>query len=151
MEKQKAIETTRASIASDLHDDIGATLSSINIYSKLAREKMNGDAQVSNLLEKINSTSQEMMNNMSDMVWAIKPDHDTAESLSLKIKSIAREMLAPKDINYKIESDETSMEKISMEARRNIFLIAKEAINNIAKYSEAKNVLIKIKKQNEKL
>lgn len=147
--KQKAIESTRSSIASDLHDDMGATLSSINIFSRLANEKLNGDgSQIKNLLEKINSASQEMMNNMSDMVWAIKPGNDATENLSLKIKGFAREILSPKEINYRIESNENSEDKISMEARRNIFLIAKEAINNIAKYSEAKNVLIKIEKEN---
>lgn len=148
-EKQKAIEQTRSSIAGDLHDDIGATLSSINIYSKLAKEKFDNDAgHVKSLLQKINDTSQEMMNNMSDMVWAIKPDNDAAENLSLKIKSFAREILSPKEIYYKIESNENGADKISMEARRNIFLIAKEAINNIAKYSEAKNVSIKLQTQN---
>jgi signal transduction histidine kinase len=144
LEKQKAIEQTRASIAGDLHDDLGATLSSIHIYSKLAREKLNTDpAQMNNILEKINETSQSMMSNMSDMVWAIKPENDALESLSFRIKNIAREILEPKEIHYTVQVH-SGEEKISMEARRNIFLIIKEALNNIVKYSEAKNVSVRM-------
>ncbi len=142
LEKQKAIEQTRAAIAGDLHDDLGATLSSINIFSKLAKEKLTTDpVQARNILEKINETSQTMMNNMSDMVWAIKPENDAIESLSYRIKTIAREILEPKEIYYTVQVN-AGEEKISMEARRNIFLIIKEALNNIVKYSEAKNVSV---------
>lgn len=152
LEKFRAIEATRAAIAGDLHDDVGATLSSINIYSKLAKEKLpEGEPQVQKLLEKINTTSQEMMNSMSDMVWAIRPEFDASESVTYRIKNFASEMLSPKEIACRVESDETGIGKISMEGRRTIFLIAKESINNIAKYSEAKNVLIRLSRQNGSL
>ena len=141
----------RDRIAGDLHDDVGATLSSINIFSRLAQEKLSYEPQQAKaLIDKINVTSQEMMNNMSDMVWAISPGNDKSENLSLRIKNLAREMLAPQEIKYAVQSGD-EQHKFSMEARKNIFLIAKEAINNIAKYSQAKNVLIKMEEQNGKL
>ncbi len=148
---QEKYQTVRDRIAGDLHDDVGATLSSINIFSRLAQEKLSHEPrQAKDLIEKIHVTSREMMNNMSDMVWAISPGNDKSESLSLRIKNLAREILAPQDINYVVQPGD-EQHKLSMEARKNIFLIAKEAINNIAKYSHAKNVLIKLEERNGKL
>jgi len=148
---QQKYQSVRDRIAGDLHDDVGATLSSINIFSRLAQEKLSQEPQQAKILiEKIHITSQEMMNSMSDMVWAISPGNDQSESLSLRIKNFAREMLAPQEINYVVQSGDEH-HKFAMEARKNIFLIAKEAINNIAKYSQAKNVLIKLEERNGKL
>lgn len=147
LEKHKAIEQTRSTIASDLHDDIGATLSSINIYSQLAKESLlNGKSEATPLLEKISDASQEMMNNMSDVIWSIKPSQNETENLADRIRNTASEFLTPAGISF--EMKENSPEKkslsISHEVKRNIFLIAKEALNNIVKYSKASNVLIEL-------
>ncbi len=154
LEKHKAIEQTRSTIASDLHDDIGATLSSINIYSQLAKESLhNGKSETAPLLEKISDVSQEMMNNMSDVIWSIKPSHNETENLADRIRNLSSEFLIPAGISF--EMNEVNPDKkalsLSHEMKRNIFLVAKEALNNIVKYSKASKVFIKLEISDELL
>jgi two-component system sensor histidine kinase UhpB len=142
-----AVSEERNRIASDLHDDIGASLSSIRIYSGAASKKFNDDPHEAQLLiERINQSSSGMMDRMSDIVWSINPKNDNVESILFRMKSQAGEVLAPLDIEVEYFIDKQA-ERIqpSMTARRNIYLIFKEAINNIAKYAAATNVLLELK------
>lgn len=141
------LEKVRNHIARDLHDDIGSTLSSINIMSQLA---MNGDA--SQHLKKIALHSAQMMENMSDIVWSINPKNDTIEQVVLKMKEFAFEILEPKEIAHSFHLDEALTQfKLDVEKRKNLFLIFKEAINNAAKYSDGSEVQISLSVKHEKI
>jgi signal transduction histidine kinase len=143
----KAIELERNRIASDLHDDIGAALSSIRIYGMALEHKHETNPDEAKLLiEKITSTSTGMMERMSDIVWSIHPKNDGGESLVLRMKSYGSEVLGSSDIvlNYKIGKETVSMQ-FNMLARKNLYLIFKEAVNNISKYSMAKHVSIEFR------
>lgn len=144
--RMEALFTERNRIASDLHDDIGAALSSIRIYSGAAEKQFNRDpAESLKLLEKITDSSTGMMERMSDIVWSINPKNDNVQSLVMRMKSYANELLGPMDIVARYEIDET-IEKIfpSILARRNIYLLFKEALNNVAKYAQASEVQVKL-------
>lgn len=146
-EKHKAIEQTRATIASDLHDDIGATLSSISIYSELAKANLHsGKEDATPLLEKISATVHEMMNNMSDVIWSIKPAQNEVENLADRIRNTASEFLTPAGIAFELNENNPGGKPLllSHEVKRNIFLIAKESLNNIAKYSKGDKVFIEL-------
>lgn len=134
------MERMRNAIARDLHDDIGSTLSSINIMSQLALQE-NGNAGTH--LIKIANHSAGMMEKMSDIVWSINPKNDSLEQVVIKMKEFAAEILEPKNIDYtfNIEDNITTL-KLDVEKRKNIFLIFKEAVNNAAKYSEGKKLTI---------
>jgi signal transduction histidine kinase len=150
--RMAAVADERNRIASDLHDDVGASLSSINIYSRVAMEKINqSPKETNNLLQQISSNATDMMDSLSDIVWSINPKNDTLASLLNRVKIHSLEVLNPLDItvNFKHESD-TDVQ-LGMTARKNIFLIAKEAINNISKHSNSKVVTIYIKAQNDRL
>jgi signal transduction histidine kinase len=86
------------------------------------------------------------MDRMSDIVWAINPKNDNVESIVFRMKSQAGEMFSLLDIQveYHIEPDTENIQPTMM-ARRNIYLIFKEAINNIAKYSKASEVSVTLK------
>ena len=136
------LERMRNSIARDLHDDIGSTLSSINIISKMAIHENNGNTQQH--LERISEHSAKMMESMSDIVWSINPNNDSLEQVWVKMKEFAAEMLEPKNIMYSFqEANAITDFSLNVEKRKNIFLLFKEAINNIAKYSEASEVEIR--------
>lgn len=154
LEKHKAIEQTRAAIASDLHDDIGATLSSINIYSQLAKDNLGENKETAGkLLEKISAASQEMMNNMSDVIWSIKPSQNEAENLADRIRNLASEFLTPAGIAFELNEINPDRKALSLshEAKRNIYLVAKEALNNIIKYSRAQYVEIELNLNDQQL
>lgn len=143
--RQAELERMRQNIARDLHDDIGSTLSSINIMSKVA---MNQADNLSHL-QKISTYSSRMMESMSDMVWSINPENDSVDQMLVKMKEFAAEILEPKNIQYDFQHDEAVTEiKLDVEKRKSLFLIFKEAINNAAKYSEATKVSIGLNRVN---
>ncbi|MBL7875968.1 MAG: histidine kinase, partial [Cyclobacteriaceae bacterium] len=136
------MERMRNTIARDLHDDIGSTLSSINIMSQLA---MNENGNASLHLKKIATHSAQMMENMSDIVWSINPKNDLAEHMVFKMKEFAAEILEPVGINYSFQVEEgVDTVRLNSEKRKNLFLIFKESVNNAAKYSNGTQVTINL-------
>ncbi len=144
------VEKLRNSIARDLHDDLGSTLSSIHILSQMALQKE--DPTDKALFAKINSQTANMMDKLSDIVWSIHPNNDNLDRLLSKMQEFAAEILEPKGITYQFEIGEGAAHiKLDLEKRRNLFLIFKEALNNAAKYAESKHLDIKLKMESGKL
>jgi signal transduction histidine kinase/Tfp pilus assembly protein PilF len=144
------IEEMRNVIARDLHDDIGSTLSTINLISKIAMKENARD--VSAHLNRIAEQSSQMMENMSDIVWSINPINDSLQKVLVKMKVFTSEILEPKNISYRFQGEE-SLNGLSLDAekRKNLFLIFKEAINNAAKYSGATEVEISLEQMEKTL
>ena len=143
------MERIRNNIARDLHDDIGSTLSSINIMSQVALQE-NGNAGIH--LKEIANHSARIMENMSDIVWSINPKNDSLEQVVIKMKEFAAEILEPKNIDYAFNiGDNIQTLKLDVEKRKNIFLIFKEAVNNAAKYSEGNKLTVSLLIQQDTL
>lgn len=148
------LQEVRNKIARDLHDDIGSTLGSIHLYSQIANKKLNGEksGEVKSILEKIESSSSEIIERTGDVVWAVKASNDTLGNLILRMESYAASLLGAAGIQFNIDYDETIADiKLQMAERRNIFLIYKEAVHNIIKYANCTEVNIAIKKRGDKL
>ncbi len=129
----------RLKISQDLHDDIGASLSSLQIYGTIAERTIDNDpAKAMEMVRKISAQSKQVMDNMSDIVWSMKPVGYGTATLEAKIKNFGTELLRDKniDVDYSI-SPETEEALGEVQERKNILLVIKEALNNIAKYSEA--------------
>lgn len=139
-----AMVELRSHLARDLHDDMGSTLSTINILSSMAKTKLETDpAKTSEYISKISENSQRMMESMDDIVWSIKPQNDSMEKLIARMREFANQVLESKDIAFTMEVDEGIQGiKLSMDARRDLFLIFKEGINNAVKYSGTRQVFI---------
>ena len=140
------VEILKNNISQDLHDDLGASLSSLLIYSSLANDLMDEKpADAKKLISEVSRGSQQAIEKMDDIVWAMKPPTEEGELLEARIKNYGSSLLTAKNIycHYDFCAN-TDMRIKNMEARKNILLIMKEAINNIAKYSDAKNVHIKM-------
>jgi len=137
-EKEEALLLERLRISRNLHDDMGATLSSISVYSTAIKQRLgeNRLEEAQRMLDTISEDARDMVSNMSDMVWMINPQNDTMGKLCNRMRQFASNVLSAKDILFHFhESDGINNMNIPMEVRKNIFLIFKEAINNIAKYS----------------
>jgi signal transduction histidine kinase len=142
----------RNKIASDLHDDVGSTLSSIRMYSDIVKHQPNQTETSTQLLDKISSNSKEMIENMSDIVWMIKPGNDDFSNIENRMLNFANELCVPAGISFEFKRDVSADElKISMELRRDIYLIFKEAINNAVKYSGCHFINAEINFKNNKL
>ena len=134
---QTKMQTIRNKIAQDLHDDIGSTLSSISIISNIAIKEKNTDQTTATMME-IKDSSISLMEKMDDIVWSINPRNDSLENLLSRIKRFATTLFEAKNIDYAIHIQENINEvKLPMEWRQHIYLILKEAINNLVKYSDA--------------
>jgi signal transduction histidine kinase len=140
LEKQKAIEKERNRIAADMHDDMGSGLTKITYLSQMVSTNQQQNEQ----LTKINQTSAELIENMGEIIWAMKPENNTIEELLIYIKSYTVDYCANNNLNCTIDLPEKLYERIVPgENRRNIFLAIKEILHNIVKHAKAKNVAIK--------
>lgn len=138
------LQSVRNRIASDLHDEIGSTLSSISIYSEVIDDRTKDSLpEVTPVIHRISESTGNMMDAMSDIVWAINPGNDRFENILSRIQAFAAEILEAKNCMLHLQVDqELHHIKLGMETRKNFYLIFKEAVNNTAKYANAKNVWI---------
>lgn len=139
MNKIIAVERTRRSISKDLHDDIGTTLSSITLMNAVLKNKIESQPdEAKKMAAKIETTSRDMIQNMSDIVWSINPNNDTIEKLMYRLQQFCNDVFDERGIQYQFNIDDEIKAKIlNMQLRRDIYLICKEIINNAAKYSRA--------------
>ncbi len=133
-------EQIRSKVARDLHDDMGSTLSSINILSQVAMIEKEGDTE--NYLQRIGDQSARIMENMSDMVWSINPHNDSMTQVIIRMREFATEILEAQNIEFKFSEEVPNDLIIHTDRRKNLFLIFKETINNAAKYSKARTIEI---------
>lgn len=141
LEKHTALENERSRIAAELHDDLGSGLTRITYLSQVA---LNNNVSQSELL-KINKTSSELIENMSEIIWAMKEENNSIEDLITYIKMYVVEYLDLNHLDFEIDIPETyDSITVNGEIRRNIFLTIKEALHNIAKHANATKVTVNI-------
>ena len=153
-ETEKEAENIRSSISRDIHDEVGATLSGVALFSEIAKKKMqeHNDADVREYLEHISVNSKEMVDRMSDIVWAINPENDSYSRIMSKLQAFALNLCAGKNIRLHMNIDRALINQHpEMTIRKNVYLFIKEAVNNAVKYSGAKNLFFSLKKQNESI
>jgi ligand-binding sensor domain-containing protein len=144
------MQLMRTRIAGELHDEVGSVLTSIAYYSELAKmEPGNNNSRVKILLDKIGGSSRKTVNSMNEIVWFINPKNDSSEQLLRRMKIVAVELIEERNISYDINFDESlNQAKLTMEQRRNIYLIFKEAINNAVKYAYCSHIKLILTLQN---
>lgn len=140
------IEQERNRITADLHDDIGSSLSSLQIYSDVAHELVdNNRERTKSLLKQISTSAAKISENIGDIIWSLKSSQEYGLSMETRIKNYVSEMLGHTDIKYEVQFDSQLDSAITcVICRKNVLLIIKEAINNAAKYSEATFISIKL-------
>jgi two-component sensor histidine kinase len=144
-------QSIRNGIAQDLHDHIGSTLSSISIYSKVAKiyQEQQKDDKLKDLLNIIGETANETISEMSDIVWTINPKNDHMDSIVQKIQSYAQPLCVAQNIQFVLNCDSKILKiTLEMAARKNFYLILKESLNNAIKHSGCKNLKVDIRLNN---
>jgi len=136
------IAAMRTRIATDLHDDIGSSLSQIAIMSEVIRRQVEDEKRrVSRPLSVIASTSRELVDSMSDIVWATNPARDHLIDLTQRMRRFAGDLLTARNLEFTfaapgLESDT----QIESDVRREVFLIFKEGINNAVRHSGCSSI-----------
>jgi signal transduction histidine kinase len=145
LEKKQAIEKERTRIATDMHDDLGAGLSQIKFLSEAIGMKRQKHLPIEEEVSSIRSFSDEMIDKMGEIVWALNEKNDTLSDLLSYTRSYAVEYLAQNGVLCHVEEPENiPQDYVSSEFRRNIYLTVKEALHNIVKHAQANEVFIKI-------
>ncbi|WP_295127545.1 two-component regulator propeller domain-containing protein [uncultured Chitinophaga sp.] len=142
-----ATEKVRRRIARDLHDDMGSTLTSINIMTTVAKRHVQKDTdKTEEFLIKIGDSTTRMMESMDDIVWSINPNNDNMHMIVARMREFTTSMFEPKEIGFTFHVDEQVYNlKLTLESRHDFFMIFKESINNIAKHAQCSFVEIDIK------
>jgi len=143
------MQNIRNSIADDLHDDIGSTLSSISIMNELAKAR---SPEALPLLTSIGENTAAIQENMSDIVWTVNPNNDHFENVLQRMNLFATEILDARNIRFELNNDASlNNAKLTMKQRKNLYLFFKEAINNAAKHSGAKKITVNIAKKEQSI
>jgi signal transduction histidine kinase len=147
------VDQLRKRIASDLHDDIGSNLGSISLIARTARKdliRLHGPAEVGEDLGEVESIARESSLAMRDIVWLLERKQDSIGDLVQRMRETAGRLL--REIDYSIECDSSkSASKLSLDAKRHLFLFYKEAVHNILKHSKATKVSIRLWDDGDKL
>ena len=139
------LQKVRNSIATDLHDDIGSTLTNISILSELSKKNIAQPQQAKIYLERINEEVNSSGQALDDIIWNVNTRNDTMDEMLIRMRRFAAELFEDTATSYYLELDpQAAGKRLSMEQRRDIYLVFKESINNIFKHAEAKNVWINL-------
>jgi two-component system sensor histidine kinase UhpB len=145
LKEQKQLLDVRNSISRNLHDDIGASLSNINILNELTRRNIENPEKATTYLARAGDDIQRISESLSDIVWNINPQYDNPDNLFIRMKRYAADMFDGRNIEASIsfpaETDNLSM---PMDQRRDFYLIFKEAVNNLVKYSKATKAVVEV-------
>ena len=136
-----AKQKERNRISADMHDELGAGITAIRLYSELAKSKT--EKEVIPEIEKISDSANELLVNMNAIIWAMSSSNDTLENMVAYIRSYSQEYFENTGIKCKINLMERLPDIVVWgEFRKNVFLVIKESLNNVLKHSKATEVSI---------
>lgn len=152
LEKEKAIEEERHRISKEMHDDLGAGLTQISLISEAARRRNNNGNFPRKELDDIADTSRQLIENVSEIIWAMNPDFDSLSGMLAYLREQISRLLEYSDKNFKLIIPETYIDRsLSNISRKNIIMLVKEAVNNTIKHSKATEVSVEIRLPGDRL
>jgi signal transduction histidine kinase/ligand-binding sensor domain-containing protein len=145
LEQEHALEKERGRIAKDIHDELGANLTSIGWLADLGRKHILQPEAVTAGLEKIAINARQSLSAMDAIVWALNPQNDSLEHFANYIAHFASEFFQPTAIRCRLDiPPDLPAHPMSTEARHHLFLAVKEALNNVARHSGASELWIRL-------
>jgi two-component system sensor histidine kinase UhpB len=138
-------EKLKSRISSDLHDEVGASLSNISVFVELLKKRLNKNESVEDILNNMGEISKEMTSKMSDIVWSLKLENMTIKNMLERLEQHYCSVLSHLNIKLLIKNDVPDADNdYNPEIIKEIYLIIKEAINNSIKYAHCSEIEIKI-------
>ena len=146
------MERLRNRISADLHDDIGATLSNVNVLTTLVRQRLPNDVDVLPLLTRIEEEISTSSESLDDIIWSVNPQNDSMERVLSRMRQYASEVFDARNIEGTLDFDPNlSNLSLPMDKRRDFYLIFKEALNNLSKYAKCTAATISLTETEGKL
>ena len=133
-----AMERMRTRIATDLHDDIGASLTQISLLSEVGRRDPSR-----NVLGEVAGIARDLVREMSDIVWAVSPRHDRVDAIVHRMRRFAEDAMADGELVFDASGLPSALH-LPLEYRQPLYLVVKEAVNNVARHAGATRMTIRI-------
>jgi len=135
----------RDRLARDLHDDLASTLGSISLFATSLKNALKRPSrETSRLADKIGSLSTEAVDRIGDIVWSVSPERDTLNNLLVHMRDLTSQVCTANKISYDVQMRTNTDDLwLNPDVRRNVFLIFKEALNNVVKHSKARSVKVR--------
>ncbi|MGC9952145.1 MAG: two-component regulator propeller domain-containing protein [Bryobacteraceae bacterium] len=140
------LERVRTRIATDLHDDIGSSLTQIAILAEVARREVRGANQRAvEPMARVADLSRDLVDAMSEIVWAINPHKDHLRDLIQRMRRFANDVLAPREIEFTFRAPDLAHDaRLGADTRRQVFLVFKEALHNVARHARCRTTEISL-------
>jgi signal transduction histidine kinase/ligand-binding sensor domain-containing protein len=145
LEREHAVERERLRISKDLHDELGAHLTGIALLSELAQEEGAPPEETRSDIRKIGDMARGLGRSLSEIVWAVNPHNDSIESFVNFITHFAEDILRPAGVRCLLDIPGAILTyKLSTELRHNLFMVVREALNNVVKHASATRLQIRV-------
>lgn len=127
----------RNQISRDLHDELGANVSSIHIMANMLQT--NPDTpQAKTALQNISRYSVQISDTINDIIWNINPQFDSVDELIKRMVRYASETIEGAQIDYDVNLPKSyTLFRLDNRAKYHLYLIFKEVVNNAVKHSKA--------------
>jgi signal transduction histidine kinase/ligand-binding sensor domain-containing protein len=147
MKRRQAVDSERARIARDLHDDIGASLTQIALQSQLAERNVTREPErAASHLREVFTTASRMTRTLDEIIWAVNPVHDTLENFILFLGSHTQDVAETAGLRCRFDLPESIPPAIlPSDIRHDLYLAAKEVLHNIVKHADASEVLLRVR------
>lgn len=152
LEKEKAIEEERHRISKEMHDDLGAGLTQISLISEAARRRNGNGNFPRKELDDIADTSRQLIENVSEIIWAMNPDFDSLSGMIAYLREQISKLLEYSDKKFLLKVPESYEDcRLSNVSRKNIIMMVKEAVNNAIKHSKGTEIEVEISLPEDRL
>ena len=139
------LERVRTRIATDLHDEVGSGLSQVSLLSEIISRQVGPDPAFAEPLARIATVSRDLVDSMNDIVWAINPGRDHLADLTHRMRRFASDVLGPMDIDLRFEAPDSADDRVlGADVRREVWLMFKEAVNNVVRHARCSNVEVRL-------
>jgi signal transduction histidine kinase len=146
------LQQVRNRISADLHDELGSSLSGISIMGTLARKDLPDEHPSRSFIDRITEEISQISSSLDDIVWNISPRNDALASIVARMTRYASELFEARQIQYNFHMPhQLGQIKLSMEQRRNFYLIFKESVNNLIKYSRCAKASVRVSIDRKKI
>ncbi|HTB81242.1 MAG TPA: two-component regulator propeller domain-containing protein [Opitutaceae bacterium] len=152
LEQKAALDRERARIARDIHDDLGGSLTQTILLLELTRKNRADSGRVEEYARRISSSIRQVVQSLDEIVWAANPANDTLSAFVDYIGHFAAEFLQTANLRCRLDLPEVVPARpLAPEVRHNLFLVLKEALNNIVRHAQAGEVRLSLAVTNESL
>jgi signal transduction histidine kinase/streptogramin lyase len=146
LRQQEALEKERARIARDIHDQLGANLTQVALLGELVESDKGSPEDVEAHARQISQTARDTTRSLDEIVWTVNPSNDTVDGLVTYLCKYAQDYFEVAGLRYRLDVPaQLPGNAIPPEVRHNVFLAAKEAINNVVKHAQATAAILRLR------